>query len=115
MLHGKFQGDFHGSGAVVGEKYVRQFGRRPLAQARGQLFRGIVREARQNHLFKLTGLLRNRGADARVGVAVEIHPPGRNGVQDAAPIGQVKVNALRAGHRERGGIQEGIRKRVPDA
>jgi hypothetical protein len=33
----------------------------------------------------------------------------------APPIGQVKVDAFRAGHMERGGIQEGIRKRVPDA
>src|SRR5208283_1773546 len=115
MLHGKFQGDFHGGGAVVGEKHVRQFGRRPFAQARGQLLRGIVREARQNHLLEFAGLFRNRSADARVAVAVQIHPPGRNGVQDAAPIGQVKVDAFRAGHMERGGVQESIRKRVPDA
>jgi hypothetical protein len=33
----------------------------------------------------------------------------------AAPIDQVKVDAFRAGHMERGGIEEGIRKRVPDA
>ena len=64
MLDREFQCDFHSGRAIVGEKQVRHLRRQPLAQARRQLLRRIVREARHDHVLHFTGLLRDGFRDA---------------------------------------------------
>jgi len=75
MLHGKFQANFHRRGAVIGKKEMREFAWNPFAKPYDQLFGGIVREAGKDDLFQFSSLLGDGGSDARIRVAVKIHPP----------------------------------------
>ena len=98
MLHRAFQRHFHGCRTVIGKKQVRHFLRQALAQARGQFLRRVVREARHDHVLHFAGLLCDGFRDARIGVAVQVHPPGRNRIQNAPPVFGVEIDAFRAHH-----------------
>ena len=56
---------------------------RSSTRAARQLLGRLVREAGEDHLIEPLGLLRDRGDDLRVAVAVRDHPPGRDRVEDA--------------------------------
>jgi hypothetical protein len=92
-----------------------QLGREPSAQPAGELFGRGVRKAGEDDLFELVGLPGNGGGDARICVAMEVYPPGRDGVDDAAAIFENERSAFAAGNPERRKIVRGVRERMPDA
>src|SRR3974390_869196 len=60
-------------------------------------------------------LFGDRCGDARIGVAVEIHPPGRDGVDDFAAVGDMEKDALGVGKRDRRRIKQFVGEGMPDA
>ncbi len=54
---------------------MREFAWNPFAKPHDQLFGGIVREAGKDDMFQFSSLLGDGGSDARIRVAVKIHPP----------------------------------------
>ena len=69
---------------------MRKLPRNPFAEPRGKFFRGIVRETRKNDLFELAALLRDCVGNPRIRVAVKIHPPRRNRVNNLTAVGGVQ-------------------------
>ena len=87
-----------------------------IQAARGQReeFRGeplgrLVGEFREDHLVERLGLRLDGVDDARMPVSMSDHPPGRDGIEDALPVGGKEVGALGAhGFREaRGAARAG--------
>ena len=74
-----------------------------------------MREAGENYVLEFLRLRGDGGGDAWIGVAVEIHPPRRNRVEDAAAVPGVEPDAFGASNVQRRRIQRGICKWVPDA
>ena len=60
--------------------------RQNFAQADRQIFDGIVGEASEQDVIDLRGLFGDGGHDGGMAVAVEIDPPGRNAVDEAATV-----------------------------
>src|ERR1700720_780446 len=112
MLHGQFQADFYGRGTIIGEKEMREFARNPLAQPRNELFGGIVRETSQDDLLELASLFGNRRGDPGVCMAMKIHPPGRDRINNLAAVGGVEHRAFGSGYKKRRRIEDGVRERV---
>lgn len=48
-------------------------------------------------------------------MAVDVGPPGRNGVEDAAAIVGIEIDALGVRDAQRRGIERFLRERMPDA
>jgi len=70
-----FQSYLDGGRAAVGIEDVGKAFRRKRDQTLGKLFGRFMREARENHLIELGGLLGDGSDDARMAVAVRHHPP----------------------------------------
>ena len=91
--------------AVVGVEHLGQRRAAGLArgdgqQALGQLHRGRMRAAGQDHLFEAARLARDRPGDARLGMAVQVHPPAAHRVQRAAAVVAHQPGPLAARHRQ---------------
>src|SRR5690348_1007525 len=71
--------------------------------------------AAEDDVLELARLRRECLVQLRMGVAVNVDPPGGNAVEDAAAVFGVEVHALGAhdGQRRRGSAHLGVR--VPDA
>ena len=69
-------------------------GRGECHQALRQFHHGLVGEARQDHVFQLVQLLLHAIADARVGVAEQVHPPGTHRVQIAFAVEVLQPDAF---------------------
>src|SRR5271163_4179573 len=74
-----------------------------------------MREAGENYMLKFLCLRGDGGGDARISVSVEIYPPGRNGVENAAPVGGVEPDAFGARSAQWRWIQRKVCKGMPDA
>ena len=98
ILHGEFQRDFDGSRTIVREKHVGERRSDPFAKTRGKFFGGVMSKTGENDLLELPGLFGNSGSDARIGVAVKIDPPGRDGVDNFAAVGGVEEDAFGVGN-----------------
>ena len=115
MLHRHLQRHFHRGRAIIGEKQMRQLRRDPLPQPPHQLFRGFMCEARENDMLQFSRLLRDRRRNSRIRVPVQIHPPGRNRIQNLSPVSCVQVNAFRPLDLQWRKVQPGMSKGMPDA
>ena len=85
-MEAHLDGYFHGGRAVVRQEAASQAGRRQLDQLLGEQHRGLVGESREYHVFELAQLFRDRGVDARMGMAEQIDPPGTHGVEIALTV-----------------------------
>src|SRR5436190_732841 len=72
-----------------------------------------MRTSRKEDVFQLAGLLRQRGIQLWMRVAMNIYPPGGNAVQDPAPVFGVEPNAFRADDGNRRGRSERLGVRMP--
>src|SRR5579859_3757270 len=72
-------------------------------------------ETGEDHVLQLVHLLHESGVDARVRMAEQVHPPGADGVQIAAPIEVLQPYPLAAadGHRRQGLVVLHLRAGVP--
>jgi hypothetical protein len=113
-LHGHFERDLDGGGPVIREKYLRELGGKDAAQFVGKRFDRFVRESSEKHVLQAGRLLRNRSRDARVRVAVKIHPPRRDRVENATAVFGVKTGTFAAHDFHRRRIEVWARKRMPD-
>ncbi len=77
------QRDLDRGRAAVGKEDVRQARRRDFDQAARDLFRGLMRDAGENHLIEPPGLPLDGLHDGRMIMAVGYDPPGRNAVENA--------------------------------
>jgi hypothetical protein len=102
--------------AVVGIETARQARRGKRSEPLGKLDRRCVREACQHHVLEAAELARDRGADARVGVAEQVDPPRADRVEVAAAVGVVEPHALAAldGDHRQPLVVLHLRARVPD-
>ena len=66
---------FDGGRAVVGVETAAEAGGRRRNQRLRELDDRLVREACEDHLLQLLELRAHRRADARVGMAEQVHPP----------------------------------------
>ena len=82
--------------AVVGEEAAREARGREAGERLGELERGRVREAGEQHVLEAPGLRGERRVDARVRVAEEVHPPRADAVEVAPALEVVQPYALAA-------------------
>ena len=116
------QRHFHARRAVVGIEHLRQrraavLPRREREQAFGQLHRGRVRAAGQDHVLQFPRLACDGLGDARLGVPVQAGPPARHGIEVAPAVHAHQPLALAAldrQQRQRVRVLAHLRARVPD-
>lgn len=114
VLHGDFESDFDSGGTIVRKENAFEFARQDFAKACGEFFDVVVGETREEHVVDFLRLLGDSGHDGGMAMAVEIGPPGRNCVDDAATVGSVKISAVRLGDLERRRIERFLREWMPD-
>src|SRR5690348_2209449 len=113
-LQGHFEGDFHSGRAVVGKKDVLERLGEDAPQAHGKLFGRVVRESGKDHVLELAGLFRDGFGDQRMRVAVEIHPPGGDSVDQLAAVARIEIDALAALDAHGLRVERFLRKGMPD-
>lgn len=74
----------------------------------------LVRETREQNVLELPRLPGDGFGDAGVRVPVQIHPPRRNRVENAAAIGGVKPRPFATDGLQRRSVDTYARERVPD-
>ena len=74
----------------------------------------LVRETREQNVLELPRLLSDSLRDPRVRVAMQIHPPRGNRIEDSSAIGGVKPRPFAADDLERRGIYADAREGMPD-
>ena len=115
ILQRHFQRHFHGGRAVIGEENVFESAGQHAPQSRGKLFGGLVRESGKDHVFELARLSGDSVRDERMRVAVQIHPPGRDGVDEKLAASRYRGRLLRRARSRIGrGIERLLRERMPD-
>jgi hypothetical protein len=70
----------------LGQRCATGLARGQREQAFGQLHRGRMREAGQDHLLQRARLSRNGLGDARLGVPVQVGPPAADAIEIAATV-----------------------------
>ena len=88
--------------------------RQNLSEAVAEVFDGIVRKSRQQDVIYFSGLFRNRGNDSRVAVAMEIHPPRGNAINQLPAVIGIEINAFGFGDSNRRRVQRLLRERMPN-
>src|SRR3974390_87695 len=73
-----------------------------------------MRKTGQNYLLQLTRLLGNCRNNPRIGMTVQIHPPGRYRINDLAPIRGVQEDAFGPRHANRRRVEDTISEGMPD-
>jgi hypothetical protein len=115
ILIGHLQGNFHGSGTVIGEENPGETGRgllhQLLRQKNGRHI-GYAQHSRVGNLIQLglDGLI-----DLRPSMAMDVHPQRRNTINIALTLGVNEIDALSLFDDERrtGGIIRHLGKRMP--
>ena len=117
-LQRHLEGDLHGGRSVVRQEHagevpgtaargrvrspaIGQLAVGQRQQALAQAHQRFVRQAGDDDVFEAVQLLLQGRAQPGVAVAQRLAPPAGDGVQQAAPIGQVQPAALGAHHRQR--------------
>src|ERR1700740_998466 len=113
VLHSEFQRHFDGCRAVVREKYVAQRAGNNFGKARRKFFSGLVRKACEENMLEARSLLGNGLRDQRMRMAVNVYPPGRNGVEDLAAVGRFEKGTFGAPNGKRGRVGPFLREWVP--
>ena len=85
---------------------MSEIGSEPFAETGGEFFSGILREAGEDDVLKFASLFGDGRGDTRIGVAVEIDPPGGDSVDNFAAVGGVEVDAFGAGNANGRRIEE---------
>ena len=114
ILQGQLQRDFHRGRAVIREKNVAQRRGNNFAQARRKLFGRLVRKSREEDVFEPRGLFGDGLRDGRMRVAVNVDPPGRNRVQNLAPVLRLNKNAFAAANGKWRRVHAFLRERMPE-
>ena len=114
VLQGHLHGDFDGRRSVVGIEDSRQPGRKNADEPFGEFDRRLVRRAGEDHVFDLLRLLGNRLVQPRMRVAVDVHPPRRDAVEQLASVLGIEIDALAADDRQRRRRRLHLRIRMPD-
>src|SRR5215471_3716804 len=114
ILRRQFQRDFHRGGTIVGIKNSGQRRREHAAQLSGQFFDFVVGEAGKKNMVQPCGLFRNGTQDMGMAVAVKVHPPGRDGIDDLATVFGKKTRSLGARDAQGLRIGAGNGERMPD-
>src|SRR6185437_7838583 len=109
VLHGDFQGDFDGSGAIIREKNAFEWRGDGFAEEQGELFDFRMRESGEEDVVHFRSLFSDGGHDGGMAMAVDVGPPGRDGVEDAAAILGVEINALSVRYAQWRGIERLLR------
>src|ERR1700733_7404058 len=81
VVEAHLQRDFDRGGAVVGIEAAREPRGGERGEGLGERDHRLVREAGEDHLLEPLELRGDRGVDARVGVAEQVHPPGADRIQ----------------------------------
>ena len=87
-------------GAVVGVEHALQPGRGEPYQPLGQLDHRLMAEAGQHHVLELVELGLDPRADARIGMAEHVDPPGADRIQVALAVEVLQPDALAAADRD---------------
>ncbi|MNN39509.1 hypothetical protein D3C81_1535480 [compost metagenome] len=116
VVEAHLQRDLDRRGAVRGVEHIAERPAAQRGQALGQFHRGGVRAAGEHHVPERVQLARQRGVDARVGVAEQVDPPRAGGVEIAAAVGIEQPRAFAAHDRQRQGVVIGAQAGagVPD-
>ena len=115
VLPGQLERHFHRRRAVVRVEDAREPRRQQRHQPLGQLHRRRVGAAGEDDVLQRVRLPRQRGVQLRVGVPVDVDPPGRNAVQIAPPVGRVQIHAGAPDHLQRRGRVEHLGVGMPQA
>ena len=99
VVEAHLQRDLGGGGAVGAVERVAQSGRRERGQPFREFHHRAVREAGEQHVVEFVQLRAQRGHDARLAVAEEIHPPRAHRVEVAAAVEVVQPHTFAAGDR----------------
>ncbi len=114
ILNRQLQGNFHRRRAVVREKNMLQRWRQKLAQlGRNCLNVGMAKPGEQ-HMIEHLGLFGHRRTDFRMTMAMQVHPPRRNGVQNLTAVVGIQIHTRSAHDAQRLGINMRLSKRMPD-
>ena len=73
-----------------------------------------MRESGEQDVIELRRLFGDRGDDGRMAVAVEIHPPRGDAVNQLAAVIGVQIDALGLGDTNRRRVERLLRERMPD-
>ncbi len=76
-----------------------------------EFFSGLVRKSREENVFEPRGLFGDGRGDGRVRVAVQVHPPGRNRIQNLPPVLRFEKNAFAAANGKRRRVHAFVRER----
>ena len=97
VVEAHLHGDFHRGRAVVGEEAARET-RRRQAQSATPPDRSPARCVNPAKITcsSSSSCAAHRGADARVGVAEQVHPPGADGIEIAAAVHGLQPHAVAA-------------------
>lgn len=114
ILDGHFESDFDGGGAVVGKENAFELTRKNSVKICSELFDTVVSESGEQNVIDFRGLVGDGSHDGGMAVAVNVGPPGGDGVDDAAAIFGVEIHALRFGDPQRSGVERFLRKRMPE-
>jgi hypothetical protein len=98
---GDAQSHLHRGGAGLGVEDARQSRRRDGAQLGGESRAGLVGEAEEGAVGDPSGLLAQRGVEARVGVAVHVGPEAGHAVDVAASLRVDESAALATSNHQR--------------
>ena len=91
---GQLQRDFHRGRSVVGIEDARQSRAAGVRAAARPVPPRAVRAAGEDHVLELARLRGQRLVQLRMRVAVDVHPPRRNAVEDPAAVLGVEVHAF---------------------
>ena len=96
VLHGELHRDFDRRRSVVRVEDAREPGGQHADEPFRQIDRRLVRRAGEDDVFERLRLLGNRLVQPRMRVAVDVHPPRRDAVEQLAAVLGVEIDALAA-------------------
>ena len=84
---------------------------KPLAE----MFDSVVCETGEQNVIYFSGLFRDGGNDGRVSVAVKIHPPRRDAINQVAAVVGVEINAFGFRDANWRRVERLLREGMPDS
>jgi hypothetical protein len=73
-----------------------------------------MRETSEDDVLEFLRLGGNRCGNARIRVPMQVHPPGRNRIEDSTPVRKVQPDPFGADHMQRRRIKPRVCKGMPD-
>ena len=105
---------FDGRRSVVGIEDARQPGRQHRQQTLGELDRRLVRAVGEDDVLELARLRGERLVQPRMAMAVNVHPPRRDAVEEPPAVLGVEIDALAPDDRQRRRPRQHLRVGMPD-